>query len=134
MYLKYYVFRLYNNANNKFRGLQDEINSNENKTECLKLFWRNCIKNCFFEPHESVIGGITADIMCDTPNEKRKIVHVSGVDGVTDLFHIALKNSLLKQQFIRREALLELSILLTAHLNDDEEELEYLHSIPGIVL
>ena len=87
-----------------------------------------------YEEHNKFVGGITVDVMCDTPDAKRKIIHFSGVEKVTDVFHLAIKKTLLKQQYIRREAVLELSFLLTAHLNDDDEELKYLHSIPGTML
>ena len=97
----------------------------------LKEFWRLCIKRVLYDENQKVVGGINVEIMLDTEDDKRKIVHYSGLENVTNTFHMAMRKTLLQQQFIRREAVQEISLLLTCHLNDDEDEIEYSHSIPG---
>ena len=105
--------------------------TSEGEDERLKEFWRSCIKRVLYDDNEEVVGGINVEIMLDTEDDKRKIVHYSGLENVTNTFHMAMRKTLLQQQFIRREAVQEISLLLTCHLNDDEDEIEYSHSIPG---
>ena len=128
------MFRLYNYACS--HGLITEAESVlVEKNSCFfKTFWRNIIQEIFFNEYGLVEGGISADIMLDTPNAKRRIINATGLDNVTDFFHLEIKNALIKQQNIRRAALHELSLVFTAHLNDDKEEMEYLHSIPGLFI
>ena len=105
--------------------------TSEGEDERLKEFWRSCIKRVLYDDNEEVVGGINVEIMLDTENDKRKIVHYSGLENVSNNFHLAMKKTLLQQQVIRREAVQEISLLLTCHLNNDEEEIEYSHSIPS---